>query len=173
MSPEGNKFVKAMIDKFHIKHVVNVGAACQKTDRSHYEDFVTTYVGVDLSNSPGNDNLVVYEGPLPFADCTVSHILLVDVLEHTHLPELLMDEIYRVLKYTGKVITVNVEEFKTHEDWYTDYRRYYYKTPRVKETNLPLADLAPLFKKFDVLVSEPLEHAEYKKWHHVLEKVNK
>jgi SAM-dependent methyltransferase len=69
-------------------------------------------------------DVIYYDGTImPFTDHTADHVLCIEVLEHTENPELLLQEIRRILKPTGKLFLTVPWSARGHHLPY-DYCRF-------------------------------------------------
>jgi SAM-dependent methyltransferase len=69
---------------------------------------------------PIHPDEVVPRGPLPYADHTVSRVMLSHVLEHIDWGQPILDflrDIHRVLKPGGEVLAIGPDVFRTLERW--------------------------------------------------------
>ncbi|MCD4654464.1 class I SAM-dependent methyltransferase [bacterium] len=88
----------------------------------------TKYIGVDFGRGEGEwdysvlDTLAHLE-QLPFADATFDRIIFTQVLEHVAEPEIILQELYRVLKFDGRMLLTAPLGFGEHQEPY-DYFRY-------------------------------------------------
>ncbi len=92
-----------------------------------YKDFVTDNICVDWSSTFHKNEYLDYEldltKKLPFNDNEFDTIILSDVLEHIPVPELLWDEMTRILTMNGKII-MNVPFYYWLHEQPHDYYRY-------------------------------------------------
>ena len=92
-----------------------------------YKSYISDNICVDWGGSLHNNRYLDYEHdltkPLPFKDNQFDTIILSDVLEHIPCPELLFEEISRVLSAKGKVIVNTPFYYWLHEQP-NDYYRY-------------------------------------------------
>lgn len=96
-----------------------------------YRDLTTSQVCVDWERSMHEGAIVDYvmdlNLKLDFRDNTFDTILLTDVLEHISSPEILFDEMARILKTDGKIILSVPFLYWLHEEPYDFYRFTEYK----------------------------------------------
>lgn len=85
---------------------------------------------------------------LPFADGSFERVVCIEVLEHCHTPQRVLDEIHRVLKPNGQVILTTRFVFPLH-DVPHDYFRY---------TKYGLQHLCRAFSKIEI--QEEVQSAE-------------
>lgn len=87
----------------------------------------TEYVGMELDtpeNRSSKNADIFYDGKsFPFPDASFDSVILNQVLEHVFEPDLLMKEISRVLKTSGKLLITVPFFWDEHEQPY-DYARY-------------------------------------------------
>lgn len=91
--------------------------------RSHASSIVCADWSSSLHDLSHVDITADLQAPLPFPDARFDTILLTDVLEHIPTPELLMDEVSRVLTPRGKLIGSVPFMYRLHEEPH-DYYRY-------------------------------------------------
>ena len=90
----------------------------------------TEYIGIDIEQS-GHDHThsnidMFYDGQhIPFEDNSIDSIICFEVLEHVFEPEIIIQEMYRVLKPGGKLMLTTPFIWNEHEIPY-DYGRYTY-----------------------------------------------
>ena len=114
-----------------------------------YKDFVTDNICVDWSNTFHKNAYLDYEldltKKLPFNDNEFDTIILSDVLEHIPVPELLWEEMTRILTVNGKII-MNVPFYYWLHEQPHDYYRYTEFALRrfVDNSGLRLIQLTPL-----------------------------
>lgn len=123
---------------------------CGKVPLHHaYRDYVTDSTCVDWGNSLHKNRHLDHEcdltQPLPFADGEYDTVILSDVLEHIPEPELLMNEISRVLSPDG-VLLLNVPFYYwIHEEPHDFYRYTSFALRRLAESSgLEVIDLTPI-----------------------------
>jgi len=78
------------------------------------------YLLLDIVDN-GNIDLNVNAENMPFNDNSIDNFVCISVMEHTNEPEKIISEIYRCLKYKGKVYLSVPFLFETHmepEDFY-------------------------------------------------------
>ncbi|MBX3256533.1 MAG: class I SAM-dependent methyltransferase [Chitinophagaceae bacterium] len=96
------------------------------------------YIGVDVATSPHESAVfdVVFDGRyLPFADESFDSILCTEVLEHCLDPNILMQEISRVLKPGGCAFITAPMFIEHHEVPYDMRRQTYYGMARLASDN--------------------------------------
>lgn len=112
--------------KYAKGNLLDVGCGA-KQYRSLFLDYVDSYLGLDLRLAPASSdagpNLLasVLETPLP--DNTFQTVVSFQVLEHVPEPQIMMNEIYRVLKPGGYLILMAPQMWHLHEVPH-DYFRY-------------------------------------------------
>ena len=111
-----------------------------------YKDYVDDNICIDWESTYHKNQFLDYafdlNKPLPIENEQFDSIILSDVLEHIRYPEVLLKEMYRLLKPGGKAI-INVPFYYwLHEHPY-DYFRYtrYALESMVKEANLKIVIL--------------------------------
>ena len=92
-----------------------------------YKDFVSDITCVDWQNTMHKNEFLDFEWDisvaLPFSDGEFDTIILSDVLEHTPQPELLWNEMARILSRNGKIL-MNVPFYYPIHEAPHDYYRY-------------------------------------------------
>lgn len=96
-----------------------------------FRPYVRTYLGIEQASTFGvtsaggrrGPDLVYGGGRLPFRDQAFDTVLSVQVLEHTPHPQVLVDEMARVLVPGGLLILTAPFQFRLHEEPY-DFFRY-------------------------------------------------
>jgi SAM-dependent methyltransferase len=97
-----------------------------------FAPYVDSYIGVEheatfsQTNAASSDRKpdVLYDGGrLPFEDASFDTVMSIQVLEHTPAPQLLVDEMCRVLAPGGLLILCAPFSFRLHEEPY-DFFRY-------------------------------------------------
>lgn len=84
------------------------------------------YVGVDLAQSPhglSNPDLVLVDGIIPFPDQSFDWVLMFEVLDDLQDPKEQLDEIFRVLKPGGRLLSSSSLVWEIHEEP-NDFYRY-------------------------------------------------
>lgn len=124
-------------------------------DRMVYSDLSAQAMD-ELKKTQGKGQYVVADATrLPFADCSFSHVIASEVLEHIPDDRCALAEISRVLKPDGAlIVTIPHRQFYfAHDDRYVEhYRRYELKdlTALLKEAGMETVDvrkvLGPLEK---------------------------
>ena len=85
-------------------------------------------VGTDLLSTAGKDykEIEVYKNDierenLPFSDESIDYVFSKSVVEHLYNPQIYFNEVFRVLKNNGKLITLTpdweVQKNKFYDDW--------------------------------------------------------
>jgi 2-polyprenyl-3-methyl-5-hydroxy-6-metoxy-1,4-benzoquinol methylase len=102
-----------------------------------YKDFIDGNVCVDWENSmhqnPYVDIFMDLNQPLLFPDQEFDTIILSDVLEHISNPELLWQEMFRILKPGGKLILNVPFLYPIHEQPYDFFRYTQFALERMAE----------------------------------------
>lgn len=108
--------------------VLDVGAG-----ESPWRDWLSadaTYHGIDIGNaddfgmSRGRTDITYYDGrKIPFGDATFDNAICIEVLEHAADPELLLQEIARVLKNQGTLLLTVPWSARRHHIPH-DYHRF-------------------------------------------------
>ena len=80
------------------------------------------YIGCDAREGPGVDRIENVHH-LSFSDGSVGTILMMETLEHIETPLQAMDEIFRVLRPEGLVVTSSSMDYPVHE-YPSDYWRF-------------------------------------------------
>ena len=92
-----------------------------------YKEFITDNICVDWAGTLHKNEYLDYEldltKKLPFKDNEFDTIILSDVLEHIPVPELLWEEMTRILAINGKII-MNVPFYYWLHEQPHDYYRY-------------------------------------------------
>ena len=127
VSAPGSEFMYYCLDKYDLrkKKVLNVGCGGKK-DAYFFENIIN----IDLLDYSEITNFIKCDAEeMPFEDESFDVVILIDMLEHTKHPFKVLEEISRVLKKEGYLITVNTTRFKMHGDEikgfeYPDYWRF-------------------------------------------------
>jgi colanic acid/amylovoran biosynthesis glycosyltransferase len=82
-----------------------------KPYRKIFENYVTRYIGVDISKNPSVDSYSDYQSKTLLPDAYADIILSTQVLEHVENPTGYLQECYRLLKHDGLFI------LSTHGTW--------------------------------------------------------
>lgn len=149
--------------------VLDVGGDSRSDYRTHIKgDPVYTCINID--DRAGADIIHNLEQPLPIADASFDHALLINVLEHIDNAEQLLVEAARVVRPGGQVIVVVPFLFPYHPSP-RDFRRF---TPdalkeMVERAELTLTSLEPLgsgvfaarYVMLDRLLPFPLRFIRY------------
>lgn len=128
-----------------------------------YRDFVTEVVAVDWSYGlHGNDHLdreCDLAAALPFEDGEFDTVVLSDVLEHIPTPQLLCDEIVRILA-PGGILLLNVPFlYQLHERPYDFYRYTEHGLRHLLEASgLSIVSLEPVGGSPEVLADMLAKH---------------
>lgn len=88
--------------------------------------YVDRYVGVDWSESQHRikaDVIANLNGPLPIADQAADSVLSLSVLEHLCEPQMMLSEVWRILKPAGNLVLQVPWQWRIHEAPH-DYYRY-------------------------------------------------
>ena len=91
-----------------------------------YDALVSESIGTEVTFSPhgtSNADAICYAEALPFADASFDTILCTEVLEHTRLPQLAMQEFSRLLKPGGYLLLSMPFIYPIHEAPH-DYQRF-------------------------------------------------
>ena len=135
-----SKLTKYLFDRYEINQsdkLLDIGCGRGEFLKGFMDCGVKGH-GVDQSNSSQKlipeANLMIAnlaEDPLPFKDNYFDVVFSKSVIEHFHNPEILVEEIFRVLKPGGLVITMC-------PDWEFNYRIYFedytHRTPFMSES---------------------------------------
>lgn len=114
-----------------------------------YRDYVTDNICVDWANTLHKNDFLDYEcdltQPLAFKDGEFDTIILSDVLEHVQKPELLWNEMSRILAPKGRIVMNCPFYYGLHEKPH-DYFRYTEFALRrfVDNAGLTLVDIRPI-----------------------------
>jgi len=92
-------YKKELASKLHGK-VLDIG--CGSSDIKQYTSF-TEYVGLDINPNAENVNIVADAHDIPLGNETFDSAVCIAVLEHVKNPDIVLKEIYRVLKSNGKL----------------------------------------------------------------------
>jgi len=91
-----------------------------------YKDYVNEWIALDWNNESYKNLKIIKQDlkkRLPFGKNSFDTVLLTEVLEHIQNPDMLLKEIYRILKKKGHVIVTVPFLYFIHEEPY-DYFRY-------------------------------------------------
>jgi SAM-dependent methyltransferase len=126
-------FIEADLrDAAKVSHGCLLDVGCgDKPYQMLFRPYVTNYVGVEHSATFTQTNAskegrpdLLYDGlAMPFSDCQFDTVLNVQVLEHTPEPQMLVDEMARLLRPGGTLILIAPFSFRLHEEPF-DYFRY-------------------------------------------------
>lgn len=97
------KITKTNIRCFVEKHASDGYTLDLGCSGSKYANFFPNRIGLDIEDKTGVD-VVGDAHDIPFADDAFDNILCTELLEHTHSPHVVVDEMHRVLKPGGKLI---------------------------------------------------------------------
>ncbi len=122
-----------------------------------YSKFVSHSVGTDVPFSPHNQEKIdtlALATALPFKDETFDVVLCTEVMEHVPEPQIMLDEIYRVLKPEGTLILTTPFLVPLHEQPY-DFFRY---TPfalryMLEKSGYDIIIIKPFSELFGVIIS--------------------
>lgn len=169
----GSRLVVDIVAKFYdhnlSKHAQGklLDLGCGKAPLYHaYRQYVTETTCVDWANSSHKNDYLDFEcdlsKTLPLKDGEFDTIILSDVLEHLPQPELLWNEMTRVLSPNGKII-VNVPFYYClHERPYDFYRYTEYALRRfVAISGLRLIQLEELGGSPEVLADFLAKHFQF------------
>lgn len=131
-----------------------------------YRDYVTDNICVDWHNSPHPGDHLDFAcdltKPLPFKDAEFDTIILSDVLEHIPQPQLLFQEMARILSEHGHIL-MNVPFFYgLHEQPHDYYRFTEFALRRfVSKSSLELIILTPLGGSPEILADICAKHIQF------------
>lgn len=116
-----SKIVRGHLDPFIAslstkEKILDLGCA-----NSRYARFFPNRIGIDLLLGNGVD-IVADAHHLPIKSSAFSMVLTTEMLEHTHDPQAVVNEIERILKPGGKVILTTRFLFPIHEAPYDFFR---------------------------------------------------
>lgn len=120
------RFVKPVFDKMSGK-VLDVG--CGEMPYRSLLPAEVEYKGIDIAqavdfNMAATSDVTIFDGVnIPFADKTFDYVICTEVLEHAAQPELLVAEIYRVLRLGGTFVMTVPFAARVHFVPH-DYRRF-------------------------------------------------
>ena len=88
---------------------------------------VNTYIGLDIETAMEYDTIIkpdyTWDGKeMPFKDESYDTLLATEVLEHCPMPELVLKEMYRVLKKDGYILLTVPFLWPLHETPHDEYR---------------------------------------------------
>lgn len=117
-----HKITRSHIDEFIRSHATNELALDLGCGNSRYREVYPNRIGIDIVMGSGVD-VVADAHDLPFRSCCVHTVVTSEMLEHTHSPQAVVDEIYRVVTPGGKAIMSTRFVFPIHEAPH-DYFRF-------------------------------------------------
>lgn len=149
------KIVRTYLEPFIISHSTNEKILDLGCANSRYARYFPNRVGVDILNAKGVD-IVADAHHLPIKSSTFSIVLTTEMLEHTHDPQAVINEIERILKPGGRVILTTRFLFPIHEAPFDFFRFTKYGLKHlfrnwahvvVKHDTKPFEGIAVLFQR--------------------------
>jgi SAM-dependent methyltransferase len=138
------RHIKKELPKFKGK-ILDVGCG-NSPFRFLVDSYKAQYVGIDISDADyfdyNNVNKIIFDGEhIPFENESFDNIISTEVLEHVENPEMIIDEMYRVLKPSGNAFVTVPWSARVHYAPY-DFCRY---------TPFKLEKLFSKFQHFEIL----------------------
>ena len=133
-----------------------------------YRDFINVSISADWSITPKNklflDIKIDLNKRLPIIDNIFDTIILTDVLEHIANPNILIQEITRILKPGGKII-IGVPFFHLLHEEPFDYFRYTEFRLKLfsKENDLKIIELYPYGGSLEIIMDFIAKHLSFSK----------
>lgn len=128
VSPLGTAYVKEFVKSHKLEGKKMISVGCGDTDYGF--NGLINFDELDWTKHKNMRNFVQGNAEkMPFEDETFDAVLLVDMLEHSKHPHLIMKEVSRVLKKGGLLCTINTFLFQMHGNEikgleYADYWRF-------------------------------------------------
>jgi len=121
------EFVKLCIDNFNTPEPIYEFGSLQVEGQEIWADLrpffkEKKFIGCDMRKGPGVDILLDLQD-IDLPSNSVGTVLLLETLEHVEYPRRAVDEIFRILKPGGLLITSSCLNFPIHDHPY-DYWRY-------------------------------------------------
>ncbi len=120
------RFYEAMLPKYASGRLIDLGCGYVPLYDA-YKGYVSSVTGVDWASSahpsPHLDHEQDLNSALALPDASFDTVLLSDVLEHIRKPQVLMNEMHRILGSGGRVI-LNVPFIKGIHEQPHDYHRF-------------------------------------------------
>ncbi len=101
------------------------------------------YVGIDIYNC-GSADILGLNSNLPLKDACADIVLCTQVLEHSEDPNMVMSEIYRILRPNG-IVMLSTHGVFVYHPWPNDYRRWTHEGLKLefKKAGLKAARILP------------------------------
>jgi len=106
------------------KKVLDVGSG----DKSFFN--VCLKKGINISEIDGTSGIDFEKEPLPYKDEDFNLVIFTAIIEHLYNPNLVLSEIYRILKKGGILITITPNFTYSYKNFYDDPTHVHPYTPR-------------------------------------------